>query len=210
MTNNTMKCKVKICGIKTIEAALTACNAGADFLGFNFVPTSKRLISIEAAKKIISELPKKILKVGVFMDADISVINKLVHYLKFDYVQLHGDESPKYVSLIQSAGIMKTFSLSTDFDVNEIRQEMEKYNADYFLLDRKKQGTGELLNSAKVKDLTSIFPVILAGGLMVENVVDIVHFTKPQVVDVAGGVETDGIVNTNKIMKFIQAVKQVT
>lgn len=203
-----MKCKVKICGIKTVEAAQAAFDAGADFLGFNFVQTSKRLISIEVAKEIISEFPKKIFKVGVFMDADISMINKLVQYLEFDYVQLHGNESLQYASSIQGAKIIKTLSLPFDFDIEETIIKMRKYNVDYFLLDREEQGKGELLNIDKVRQLTSIFPIILAGGLMVENVADIVHLTKPLVVDVAGGVETNGTIDKEKIINFISVAKQ--
>lgn len=203
-----MTMKVKICGIKTIEEAQAAFDAGADFLGFNFVPASKRLISTETAKLIIDKLPKEILKVGVFKDEDILKINKLINYLKFDYVQLHGNESPEYVAQIKGAGIIKTVSLPTDFDVEKTLEKMKKHQVDYFLLDREMQGTGKLLNPAKVRQLTSIFPIILAGGLTVENVAEAVGIARPQVIDVAAGVETDGAKDKNKIMEFIQTVKR--
>ncbi|MBI3379917.1 phosphoribosylanthranilate isomerase [Candidatus Gottesmanbacteria bacterium] len=202
-----MKVKVKICGVKTLEAAQASINAGADFLGFNFVPTSKRLMSNGIAKQIIDELPKTIAKVGVFMDADILEIHKLINYLKLDYVQLHGNESPKYVSSVQGAGIIKTISLPIEFDVEKTKQKMKKYQVDYFLLDREEQGRGKMLDLDMVKELTSAFPIILAGGLTVENVSQTVKLAHPQVVDVAGGVEANGAKDKERITEFIKNAK---
>lgn len=202
-----MRTKVKICGIKTLEAAQAAFDAGADFLGFNFVKSSKRYIQPESAREIINRLSKSISKVGVFMNDDIESINRLIDDLKLDYIQLHGGESPQYTERIKNAGIIKTFSLPSDFDVESTIKKMKKYKVDYFLLDRDMQGKGKLLDPKKVRELTSIFPIILGGGLTVENVVNIVRLTKPQAVDVAGGVETDGVKDREKIIKFIRNAK---
>ena len=202
-----MKVKVKICGIKTIEAAQAASDAGADFLGLNFVPSSKRYIRPEKAKEIIDNLSGAAAKVGVFMDADISEINKLIDYLKLQYVQLHGNESARYSKLIYNAKIIKTLSLPFDFDVEEATNKIRRYKADYFLLDREIQGKGELLNPDKVRKLTSTFPIILAGGLTVGNVGGFVRLTKPKAVDAAGGVETNGVKDKEKIIKFIKEAK---
>lgn len=202
-----MNVKVKICGIKTLEAAQAAVDAGSDFLGFNFVPTSKRLISAEIAKQIISQLPKKVSKVGVFLDADVPEVNKLIDYLNLDYVQLHGDESPEYLRSINNAKIIKTFSLVSDFDVEGTTKRMKMYKVDYFLLDREKQGRGELLRSEKVRQLTSIFPIILSGGLIIDNVAEAVQVAKPKAVDVAAGVETNGEKDIEKIIRFIKNAK---
>lgn len=202
-----MKVKVKICGIKTSEAAQTAFDAGADFLGFNFVQDSKRYIEPAEAKKIIDKLPKMIKKVGVFINDDINKINQLVGYLKLDFIQLHGSESPEYTASIGGVRKIKTFPLDADFGVGKTIKKMKTYKTDYFLLDREKQGEGELLNPAKVKKLTAVFPIILAGGLTAENVAGAVKLTKPMVVDVAGGVETDGVKDTAKIIRFIKNAK---
>lgn len=203
-----MKVKVKICGIKTLEAAKNSIPAGADFLGFNFVPVSKRYIRPAEAKKIIDELPKSVMKVGVFRDTDISEINNLINFLGLDYVQLHGNKSREYLDLIKGARIIKTLSLFSDFDIEETKKKMKKYDVDYYLLDREVQGRGELLNPERVRELTSLFPIILAGGLIVDNVADYIHLTKPIAVDVAGGVETNGEKDREKIIKFVKEAKQ--
>ncbi len=204
-----MKTKVKICGIKTLEAAKISITAGADFLGFNFVPTSKRYIKPEQAKKISDRFGlNNIRLVGVFQDEKSEVINKLIDYLKLDLVQLHGDESPEYLGSIKNAKIIKTLSLPANFDVKKIIKIMRNYKADYFLLDREVQGKGEMLNLEKVHQLTSLFPIILAGGLTASNVGNIVRLTKPYAVDVAAGVETNGIKDKEKIINFTKAVKK--
>lgn len=206
-----MKVKVKICGIKTLETAQAAFDAGADFVGFNFVSTSKRYIEPEKAKKISSRLGENNIKlVGVFQNEKIDVVNKLISYLKLDYVQLHGNESPEYIKRIDNAKILKTFSLPADFDIKSTIKKMKNYNVDYFLLDREAQGKGKLLNPDKVRELTSIFPIILGGGLTVENIVNILQITKPQAVDVAGGIETNGVKDNNKIFQFIEKVHGAT
>ncbi|OGG19850.1 hypothetical protein A3D03_00305 [Candidatus Gottesmanbacteria bacterium RIFCSPHIGHO2_02_FULL_40_13] len=242
-----MTIKVKICGIQTLEAAQAASDAGADFLGFNFVRSSKRYIRLETAKEIIEELKMEyschceprakqsrpnVLKpngiaavrctsdlamttnhrlqvktVGVFQNEKLDLANKLISYLKLDYVQLHGNESPEYISLIQGTGIIKSFSLDADFDLEETMKKISKYKADYILLDRKKQGRGELLNLDKVSRLTKLFPIILAGGLYPENVSRVLSIAKPYAVDVAGGVEVNGKKDKEKIVQFIKLAK---
>lgn len=202
-----MKIKVKICGIKTIEAAQAASDAGADFLGFNFVPMSKRFIKPAKAQEIIGRLPKRVATVGVFLDAEPKEVNNLISYLKLDYVQLHGNESPKYIGRIKNAGKIKTFSLPSEFDVEKIRGNLKKYKVDYFLLDREKQGSGELLNLDKIRKLTDIFPIILAGGLTIDNVMDSISSARPCGIDVASGVEINGKKNSEKIKQFIKKAK---
>lgn len=201
--------KVKICGIKSYIEAKVCTEAGADFLGFNFVSASRRFIQPEKVKEIVDALPRSVAKVGVFMNADLMVINQLTNYLKLDLVQLHGLEPPEYLNSVKRIGIIKTFSLPADFNIAKTMEEMTKYHADYFLLDREVQGRGELLNPDKVRKLTSLFPVILAGGLTVGNVVEIVKSARPQAIDVAGGVETNGRKDPGKIIKFIQEVKKI-
>ncbi|OGG25756.1 hypothetical protein A2960_05425 [Candidatus Gottesmanbacteria bacterium RIFCSPLOWO2_01_FULL_39_12b] len=202
-----MKCKVKICGIRTIETAQTAIKFGADFLGFNFVPASDRFVSQLKAKEIIGGLHKEIKVVGVFQNETLEEIKKSISFLKLDFVQLHGQESPHYDVLTQYAGVIKTFSLNADFDITSTLLKMQKYNVDYFLVDRITRGVGYPLDPERVRGLTSHFPIILSGGLTTENVREVVHIARPKVVDVASGVETDGEQDIDKIREFIKRAK---
>lgn len=228
-----MTVKIKICGIQTLEAAQAASEAGADFLGFNFVKISNRYITPGRAKKIIDELNNYLCHcefqtkqsrfnrdrrtsfamtnrpkvVGVFKNENIKKVYELIKLLNLDYVQLHGDESPEYISSIYGAGVIKSFSLDADFDIDETIKKIYKYRADYFLLDRKVQGRGKGLNLKKVVQLISLFSIFLAGGLTPENISRILSIAKPDAVDVAGGVEENNKKDILKIIQFIKLAK---
>lgn len=204
---------IKICGIKTLSAAKAATEAGADFIGFNFVPTSGRYITPVRAHSIIKETDLHKVKkghrsviVGVFQNQPLEYVNKTDWKLRLDYVQLHGDESPEYCAQIK-APIIKAFNLDSDFDVQAVTNDMKKYKAVFYLLDRKGR-EGEPLNFKKVAELAEKFPIILAGGLTPENVATAVAASGPiKAVDVAGGVETNGEKDLQKIRRFIEKVR---
>ena len=88
--------QVKICGIKNIEAAEASIENGANYLGFNFIKSSKRLISAEDSLLIVNKLrksfPNKNFKcVGLFDKELFSEVEKIVEYSKLDMIQLCGD-----------------------------------------------------------------------------------------------------------------------
>src|SRR5579864_3926209 len=130
-----MKVKVKICGIRHIASAETAINAGADFLGFNFVLSSRRFINPMRAKTIINKIRKRTNTVGVFQNATVEDINEHIKYLKLDFVQLHGNEDENMVKQIR-ADVIKYFPVHDQTDNQSLFLQMEKYPVQYFLLDR--------------------------------------------------------------------------
>lgn len=203
-----MKIKVKICGIQTLEAAQTASDAGADFLGFNFVESSSHYIAPHKAKEIIDKLPKRVKKVGVFQNEKLEAIKIISRSLKLDFVQLHGSELPDYAVQINFAKVIKTFSLTTGFEVEKVVEMLKAYKTSYYLLDRYRQGEGKMLNFEKVKILISLFPIIIAGGLNMENIELALKTAKPFGVDIATGVETNGEKDRKKIIQFIKIVKK--
>ncbi len=194
------KVKVKICGVRSLEMAQLAIDAGTDFLGFNFVPTSKRYLDPKSAEKIVSKIKGKIKTVGVFQNERIDEINKIAEKLDLDYVQLHGDEDVEYRKKIKRKIIQK---IHTDWSFTD------KQNCEYFLLDREVQGKGKMIDLKIAKELTKYFPTFIAGGLTPKNVKDVVRKVKPFAVDVAGGIETEGEPDVKKIKLFIKNAKGV-
>lgn len=173
--------KVKICGIRTLEGAQTAVDVGADFLGFNFVTSSKRYIKPKLAKKIISQIKSNAKIVGVFENAETDYINKIVKLLNLDFVQLHEKR------IIKST----------------------KDKTTYLLVDRKTQGNGPISDLNKAKLLAKNSKIFFAGGLNFGNVATVIKKVKPYAVDVAGGIETNGVQDNEKIISFIKKTKGV-
>ena len=87
---------VKICGITTLEDAEMVVHYGASAIGMIFYQESPRYIYPEKIKEWISAIPKKVKKVGVFVNEKRNNIKTIVEELDLDYIQLHGDESPEY------------------------------------------------------------------------------------------------------------------
>ena len=83
----------KICGLRKLEDALAAADAGASFLGFVFVPGVRRQIDEALASEIIQEVKKRTGSggpriVGLFANQAMSEVNRIVGRCNLDFVQL--------------------------------------------------------------------------------------------------------------------------
>lgn len=203
-----MNTKVKICGIRSLKAAQVAFNEGADFLGLVFVPNHRHTINPNVAKAIRKNLKGKINLVGLFQNHTLKEIKQKIKDYDLDYVQLHGEETPEFINQI-NLKVIKAFKLPGEFDSEKTKKNMGQFKVDYYLLDRVKTGEGPMLNLEKAYYLSKQFPLIFAGGLNPENVTSVIAKVKPQIVDVASGVETDGEEDLNKIRLFIKNAKGV-
>lgn len=197
---------VKICGIRSMESAVAAIEAGADFLGFNFVPTSRRYVTPSFAKQIIDAVRHRVKIVGVFQDADLATINDTIALLDLNFVQLHGKEGPAFCKNITKP-VIKAFNLVPEFDYEVVSSAFGEYDVAYYMVDREKQGEGKRLEARSVKPLGDMFPLFVGGGLTIENVSEIVANVQPFAVDVASGIETDGKEDIEKIQAFIKRAK---
>lgn len=199
-----MPVTIKICGITNFEDARVAAELGADALGFNFYEKSPRYISPIEASEIISKLTSPIAKVGVFVNAVIDEIRSLEAML--DLFQLHGDESPDYVSQIGvGEKVIKVFRIGDGFDP---RRALE-YSTAGFLLDTESRdfgGSGKRFDWGEAIRFKEIVPdFYLAGGLDPENVADAIRMVQPSAVDVCSGVElSKGKKDHRKVEAFIR------
>lgn len=202
--------QVKICGIKNLTIARVAIKAGANYLGFNFIPSSKRYINPEKAKQIIDGVGCDIYTAGVFQDAPPQEVVRIASFLRLDFVQLHGNETPSYCQKI-ATNVIKVFTLLEDFDVEETIIKMKEYSqyVNYFMVDKEKIIRSRMIDFQKCRKIANTFPLVLAGGLNAENVREVVIAVNPLVVDVASGIETNGKQDIQKIKEFIQNAKAV-
>ena len=197
---------IKICGLRTLEAAQTAAESGADLIGFVFAD-SKRKVAVATAA-IISAAVKGPGKVGVFVNQSLSEVLEIADRCRLDYLQLHGEESPDYCRSLNRP-VIRAFRVGPDFTPAAVAD----YPADYLLLDSfvpgQPGGTGIPFDwhavSLRIGRPRQKF--LVAGGLTPENVPVAIRILNPDGVDVSGGVETDGVKDPDKIRRFIAAVR---
>ena len=198
---------VKICGIKTKEAALEAERGGADFIGFIFYKKSPRYIKPFAAGEISRSVRCK--KVGVFVDESLETVNDIIKIAGLDYVQLHGSEDARYASRVNKP-IIKAWRYNEDFSAHEA----DNFPCDIVLLDSyvkgQAGGTGHIFNwhKAAVETKKINKPVMIAGGVSLENVLEIIDIFQPYGVDVSGSLEFNGVKSVNKIREFLKVAKR--
>ncbi|MGI8638668.1 MAG: phosphoribosylanthranilate isomerase [Pyrinomonadaceae bacterium] len=204
--------KVKICGITNLEDALLSAKFGANALGFNFYEKSPRYILPENAREIIEQLPKDILKVGVFVNENFDKIAEIAATAKLDAIQLHGEETPEFAKQLKAKTnleIIKAFRVTPEFKPEDVLQ----YEVDAVLLDayspKEHGGTGEIFDWEVAKKVQQIFPkMYLAGGLKHENVHLAVRDVKPFAVDVCSGIESQkGEKDKIKLINFVIKAK---
>src|SRR5262245_472175 len=183
---------IKICGIKTLTDALSAMDAGADLIGFNFYPKSPRYISVGQCRDIMSVMRKcggHIKYVGVFVNASVGEIWATMDTCGLSLAQLHGDETPE---ILKELGVIafKAFR-----GAPENLDGFARHHAPAFLLDASVKGvyggSGVTADWSAAADLAKEYPLLLAGGLTSENVADAVRQVMPWGVDVASGVESE-------------------
>lgn len=200
--------KVKICGVRSKQAAQAATANGADMIGFMFAD-SKRKITIEAAAEIAETLGDDIQKVGVFVNSEVADVNRAVRQAGLDYVQLHGDESTSFAQAV-NAKVIKAFSINDALSF----KKMFEYPADFILLDssmkNERGGTGRTFDwSRAASEDIDEDRLILAGGLNTGNIAQAKTEVGPHMIDLSSGAETNGVKDKNKIAKIMQIARGV-
>lgn len=199
---------VKICGLTRTIDAECAVACGADMLGLNFVSTSKRCIDVARARAIAHVVDGRARLVGVFVDENLERILQIADEVPLDLIQLHGQESPEFVSAVGPRAF-KAVAVGSSEDV----EFAKTYPGDLLLVDAsvagQRGGTGVRVDPLLVTTLARERAVILAGGLRPENVAEAVRQVHPRGVDVASGVESaPGIKDEGMMQNFIQEARR--
>ena len=216
--------KFKICGLREPEHVRAAAEAGADFLGFVFVPGVRREISPERGRDLIFDFRhstgagQKVrpLLVGLFANQPLEEVNRIISFSGLDAAQLCGDESPGYWHDIEAKVIrqIKVREEGTKAEVIETVTERvnEVLGAGHLaLLDKSESGslggTGLTFDWRIAGAVARHFRIMLAGGLTPQNVAEAIATVAPWGVDVSSGVETNGVKDPAKIAAFADAVR---
>ena len=205
---NQLKTRVKICGITRVQDALEAVRCGADAIGLVFYAASPRHVSVQQAQQIVAALPPFVSVVALFVNATPAEIETVLSQVRIDIVQFHGDETEADCERIKLP-YFKAIRVKSDTNLLQCALNFSSANA--LLLDTYSEaaygGTGHVFDWDLIpKNMTK--PVILAGGLIAENVGLAIQKVKPYAVDISGGVEVSkGIKDADKIAAFMLAVQ---
>lgn len=205
--------RVKICGLTSRENAWEVVEAGADAIGVNFWPGSKRYVRVEAAAGWLGELGGAVCRVGLFVNETAERIAEAVDLGVLDALQVHGDEGPEVVRELQAFGlpVIRAIGVDRRAPLEEVRALPTRY----VLLDThapgEKGGTGRTFPWELFRETAREFPghlFLLAGGLNPGNVAEAVAQAEPHAVDVAGGVErVPGMKDPELVRALVRAVR---
>ena len=213
--------RFKICGLRDVDSALVAAEAGASLLGFAFVHGVRRQLTLEQGQAIIPRVADEFGEnrpglVGLFADQDIDEVNAIIEACGLDYAQLCGSEKPDYWEQVRAKVIrqtkVKTLTSpqeTVDVALAQIQEVVSRGNIPQ--LDSYKEGafggTGHAFDWDIAARLSRDYDVVLAGGLTPDNVATAIRQVDPWMVDVSSGVETDGAKDHGKIRAFADAVR---
>lgn len=221
-----MRTRIKYCGIRSVTDAVAAAGAGADAIGLVQVPSARRFVPTDTAKKIIAALPPMISTVLLFADTDPDTVRATAVSLGVKTVQLVGDESPEQVAAIGSGiRVIKSIRVSPGNFLADVqdwldaRDELDLQNLTALLAESPASaGTGGGTGVENLWDEVATaldelaeanMPLIAAGGLNPTNVGKVVSRIRPLAVDVSTGIEkTFGSKDPALMEQFMNAVRK--
>ena len=186
--------RVKICGLTTPEDAAAAIDFGADALGFNFFPGSKRFLAV-GNREFISVLPLGFPKIAVLVNPSWEEAVAAAESPGITGLQLHGAETPAFCRKLAEYDVhfAKALPVTTADSVRNVPSFftrtvlLDSGNAGEF------GGSGRSFPWQIAQDFVKANPhlrVVLAGGLAPENVANAIAAVRPFAVDVTSVVET--------------------
>lgn len=202
-----MRTRIKICGITRVCDALEAVRAGTDALGLVFYAASPRAVSIDQAQEIVKHIQPFVSVVGLFVNATVDEIKNVLSQVRIDILQFHGDEPPEFC---QQFGVPFMKAIRVKHDTNLLQYADDYKTAQALLLDAYIEGvaggTGLTFDWSLIPNNLTL-PLVLAGGLTVDNVEKAIQQVNPYAVDVSGGVEVSkGVKDATKMEAFSIAV----
>ncbi len=210
--------QVKICGLTDPKAVEAAVEGGADLVGVVFFAKSPRYVTPERAAELLDAVPRRIKRVGLFVDADDKLLDQVLTKVRLDMLQFHSKETPARVEAVRKAWglpVMKAIGISTEADFETAKQYLDV--ADRLMFDAKPPaGATRPGGNAVAFDWTLLagkkwkLPWMLAGGLTPRNVANAIKKSGAKAVDVSSGVEkSPGVKDPAKIKRFIAAAKGI-
>jgi len=207
---------IKICGIKTLQEAQAAVEAGVDMLGFNFYPKSRRYLALKTCTDLVATISSRwpaVRLVGVFVNSSIADIQSALAVTGLHLAQLSGDEPAQALAVLGQYAFKALRPQDRAALQAALAQYPPRQSPPAFLVDANRPGefggTGATADWELARDLAGRVPILLAGGLTPENVRAAIEQVNPWGVDVASGVESaPGVKDIRKMQQFVRQARQ--
>lgn len=207
--------KIKVCGLRDAENLKEIAALQPDFIGFIFYDQSPRFVGDDLDETVVKSLPKSIRKVGVFVNASPDYILRSVKKYDFQYVQLHGTETPDYCRSLRNRGIniIKAFRVDDSFNFSMLNNY--KAQCDFFLFDAKGEqpgGNGISFDWQIMSRYDNEKPFFISGGIGLNNLDELIALkgVRPYGVDINSQVETEpGVKDVAKVKELIDRLRPV-
>lgn len=213
-----LRTRIKLCGFTREEDVRAAVEAGADALGMIFFSKSPRVVSIERAKLLRTQVPPFVDLVALFVNPDPQYVEEVIKTVAPDLLQFHGTEPPEECERYGTP-YLKAFRVGGPGmeSRDEVLAECLRYkSARGWLFDSFTPGFGgsgegfDLSLLGGVLNSSEALPLVLAGGLNAANVAAHIRMLRPYAVDVSSGIEeAPGVKSADKIADFVRAVRAV-
>ena len=176
--------KLKVCGMREAQNIEALKDLKPDYMGFIFWEPSKRY-----CHKVPKNIPNHIQKVGVFVDASLDEIQRVISLNDLQAVQLHGNETPALCeSLFMQTQVIKAFQIGPDFDFSKLIDYTK--HCHYFLFDTQGPlpgGNGTTFDWSVLKNYSLIVVMNLLNRDLIEFI-DLHHWVS----DCAGPIKAFG------------------
>ena len=207
---------VKICGINDAASLDAALDAGADMVGFVFFERSPRHLAPERAEALAARVGSRARCVALTVDADDASLDAIVAAVRPAVLQLHGSETPARIAAVKNRyalPVMRALSIGSAADLASVPAfdavaDMLLFDAPAPALAARPGGNGAAFDWSLLRDLATVHPWLLAGGLHAGNVAAALAATGADGVDVSSGVErSPGLKDSRLITAFVSAAR---
>ena len=203
-----MRTRIKICGLTREADVAAAVAAGADAIGFVCYPKSPRYVAPIRLRALAREVGVFASPVLLFVNASSDLVEGALEMMPNALLQFHGNEHEPACNRYQRPYI-RSVPMTDQTDVALFESEFASAAA--LLVDAPTDdfgGSGQTFNWSRLPKQRNK-PLVLAGGLNVDNVAAAIAEVRPYAVDVSSGVEQQpGRKSTAKIEEFISAVRR--
>ena len=202
--------KSKICGVSDSKVLNFIVNHDypPQFIGFivNY-PKSKRYIDIKKLKDLMKIEKKNSLYVAVLVDPNQKILEKIKEF-PFDYYQLY-DCNPDKIKFIKKEYKKKVITAITVKNIEDVKKYKYFFDTtDIYLFDSKGYENSVSFDHKLLENLNLDKEIMIAGNIQIND--NLESFKKiADIIDISGGLETDGLKDISKIEIFLNKMENL-